>query len=292
MPIASPHPTDRIAEKLREQLVTRVRAVFNDVDAGQEPVPPSDDALFAPDTPIRMVHADIVGMMVGGIRGLLLQMLHPHALHGVLDHSNFRTDMHGRLRRTARFIAVTTFGHRDRAMEAIERVNRIHAKVGGTLPDGTPYAATDPRTLAWVHVAEATSFLAAYLRLVRPDMPGHEQDEYYRQFAIIARALGADPVPETRVEAEAIFRDLRTDLRASPQASEVADLVLNQRPEGAPPAVQAMLGAEAVALLPAFARPMLGLQSPGLISIPARAATWAATWGVGRTLRWAFRQNG
>ena len=281
-------PPTPLSERFRQTLVERVRGVFNDVEGGEKPVPVSDaDALFPKDTPIRMVHADVVSMMVGGIRGLLLQMLHPHALQGVLDHSNFRADMHGRLRRTARFIAVTSFGHRDDAMAAIERVNRIHAKVSGTLPDGAPYSARDPRTLAWVHVAESTSFLAAYLRHVRPDMPGHEQDEYYRQFALIARALGADPVPENRREAEAIFRDLRSDLSSSPAAREVADLVLTQRPQGAPPAVQALLGAEAVALLPPFARSMLGLERPGLTGIPARAATW----GMGKTLRWAFRQN-
>ncbi len=280
-------PPIPLSERLRLKLVEQVRGVFNDVESGQQPVPPSDEALFARDTPIRMVHADIVAMMVGGIRGLLLQMLHPHALQGVLDHSNFRSDMHGRLRRTARFIAVTTFGHRDDAQAAIERVNRIHAAVGGTLPDGSPYSASDPRVLAWVHVAEATSFLAAYLRHVRPDMPGAEQDEYYRQFAVIALALGADPVPTNRAEAEAIFRELRGDLAASPAAREVADLVLGQRPKGAPPAVQALLGAEAVALLPPFARSMLGLERPGLAAIPARAATW----GMGKTLRWAFRQT-
>mgnify|MGYP003108531853 FL=1 len=280
-------PPIPLSERLRLKLVEQVRGVFNDVESGQQPVPPSDEALFARDTPIRMVHADIVAMMVGGIRGLLLQMLHPHALQGVLDHSNFRSDMHGRLRRTARFIAVTTFGHRDDAQAAIDRVNRIHAAVGGTLPDGSPYSASDPRVLAWVHVAEATSFLAAYLRHVRPDMPGAEQDEYYRQFAVIALALGADPVPTNRAEAEAIFRELRSDLAASPAAREVADLVLSQRPKGAPPAVQALLGAEAVALLPPFARSMLGLERPGLAAIPARAATW----GMGKTLRWAFRQT-
>ena len=279
--------TDPLSERLRLALVGRVRAVFNDAQSGEEPVPPSGEALFEKDSPIRMVHADVVGMMVGGIRGLLLQMLHPHALQGVLDHSNFRADMHGRLRRTARFIATTTFGHRDQAMRAIERVNRIHAKVGGTLPDGTPYAATDPRTLAWVHVAEATSFLAAYLRHVRPGMPGHEQDEYYRQFAVIARALGAVPVPLDRNEAEAIFRDLRGDLTTRAEAREIADLVLNQRPAGAPRVVQAMLGSEAVALLPPFARSMLGLERPGLAALPARSATW----GAGKTLRWAFRQS-
>ena len=280
-------PPTPLSERLRLKLVERVRGVFNDVESGQQPVPTSDEALFPKDSPIRMVHADIVAMMVGGVRGLLLQMLHPHALQGVLDHSNFRTDMHGRLRRTARFIAVTTFGHRDDAMAAVGRVNRIHAKVGGTLPDGTAYSATDPRTLAWVHVAEATSFLAAYLRHVRPDMPGSEQDEYYRQFAVIARALGADPVPIDRREAEAIFRDLRTDLTASPAAREIAQLVLTQKPAGSPPAVQALLGAEAVALLPPFARSMLALERPGLAAIPARAATW----GMGKTLRWAFRQS-
>ena len=275
-------------ETLRLAVVGRVRDVLNDTAAGQSPVPISDEALFERDSPIRLVHADLVGMMSGGIRALLLQMLHPHALQGVLDHSNFREDMHGRLRRTARFIAVTTFAHRDEAMRAIDRVNRIHAKVGGTLPDGTTYSATNPRTLAWVHVTESMSFLAGYLRHVRPAMPGHEQDEYYRQFAIIARALGADPVPETRREAEAIFRELRADLKSSPAAREVAGLVLNQRPKGTPPGLQTMLGADAVAMLPAFARAMLGLNHPGLAAMPARAATW----GMGRTLRWAFRQNG
>lgn len=280
-------PQADLSEKLRQRLVGSVRAVFNDVEGGQQPVPPSDEALFERDSPIRLVHADVVSMMVGGIRSLLLQMLHPHALQGVLDHSNFRSDMHGRLRRTARFIATTTFGHRDEAMAALERVNRIHAKVDGTLPDGTPYSARDPRTLAWVHVAEASSFLAAYVRYVRPDMPNHAKDEYYRQFAVIAKALGAEPVPVDQSEAEAIFRELRHDLAASPQAREIAELVLNQRPEGAPPAVQSILGSEAVALLPPFARSMLELDRPGLIALPARAATW----GMGKTLRWAFRQN-
>jgi len=274
-------------ENLRLKLVEQVRGVFNDTQSGQKPVPPSNDALFARDTPIRLVHADLVGMMTGGIRGLLLQMLHPHALQGVLDHSNFRADMHGRLRRTARFIAVTTFGHKDEAMKAIDRVNRIHEKVGGTLPDGTPYSATNPRTLAWVHVVEAQSFLAGYMRHVRPDMPRAEQDEYYRQFALIARKLGADPVPETRAEADAIFRELRVDLQTSAAAREVAQLVLSQKPEGTPASLQTVIAAESVAMLPDWARRMLRLQRPVLTALPARAATW----GVGRTLRWAFRQN-
>jgi uncharacterized protein (DUF2236 family) len=136
-------------------------------------------------------------------------------------------------------------------------------------------------------VTEAQSFLAGYLRHVRPNMPGHEQDEYYRQFAVIARALGADPVPETRAEADRLFRELRHDLVTSSEAREVAQLVLSQRPKGTPIAVQTMITADAVAMLPDWARTMLRLQRPVLTAFPARAATW----GMGRTLRWAFRQD-
>ncbi|ANY19972.1 hypothetical protein A6F68_01456 [Tsuneonella dongtanensis] len=274
-------------ELVRRRIVGKVRATFNDVAAGQQPVAISDDALFERDSPIRMVHSGVVSMMVGGIRSLLLQMLHPHALQGVLDHSDFRRDMHGRLRRTARFIAVTTFAHRDEAMAAIERVNRIHARVSGTLPDGTRYAASDPRTLAWVHVAEATSFLDAHLAYVRPSMPLAEQDEYFRQFAVIARSLGADPVPETRAAAESLIADLRADLSSSDAASEVARLVLTQRPAGTPLAVQRALATAAVDLLPPYARTMLGLARPSASALPARLATRT----MSETLRWAFRQR-
>ena len=280
-------PPEPLSELFRRKVVEQVRGVFHENPEAVAPAPPSDEALFEKDSPIRMVHADVVGMMVGGIRGLFLQMLHPHALQGVLDHSNFRTDMHGRLRRTASFISTTTFGHRDRAMEAVERVNRIHRAVNGTLPDGSTYSATDPRTLAWVHVAEATSFLAAYVRHVRPDMPHAERDEYYRQFAVIARALGADPVPLDQREAEQVFRELRDDLATSPEAREVARFVVDIKPEGAPAPLQKAIVAESIAMLPSFARSMLGLERPGLTGIPARAATW----GAGKTLRWAFRQN-
>lgn len=275
------------ADLLRRQLVGQVRAVFNDTARGERPVPPSDHALFERNTPIRMVHADVVSMMVGGMSALLLQMLHPHALRGVLDHSNFRADMHGRLRRTARFIAVTTYGDRADAEEAIARVNAIHQRVKGTLPDGTPYSATNPRTLAWVHVTEATAFLEAYLRHVRPAMPAAEQDRYFAQFAVVARKLGADPVPETRAEAAAIIRDMRDELAAGPQTLEVARLIVEERPQGTLASIQPALAAAAVDLLPPFARTMLRLDRPGLGGIPARLVTNS----LGSTLRWAFRQK-
>ncbi|TCD04932.1 DUF2236 domain-containing protein [Erythrobacteraceae bacterium CFH 75059] len=283
---ARPQPFEPVADAVRAKLVARVRSIFNDSAAGEAPVLPSDDALFERDSPIRLVHADVVSMMVGGLRSLLLQMLHPHALQGVLDHSDFRVDMHGRLRRTARFIALTTYGERAQAEAAIAAVNRIHERVSGNLPDGTPYSAREPRVLAWVHLAGAHSFLAAYTRLTRPDFPASQQDAYYRQFAVIARKLGADPIPHSRAEAERLMKAFRGDLRTSAEARDVARIVLAERPAGAPAALQKMIAAEAVAMLPPFARAMLNLPHPGPLAVAARAGTRAA----GSTLRWAFRR--
>uniref|UniRef100_UPI0025F0C1A6 oxygenase MpaB family protein n=1 Tax=Phenylobacterium sp. TaxID=1871053 RepID=UPI0025F0C1A6 len=123
-----------------------------------------DTGLFGPDSACWRVHGDFTSMMVGGIAALYLQMLHPAALAGVWDHSDFRKDMLGRLRRTARFIAGTTYGDRREAQALIDHVRSIHDRVSGALPDGRPYSANDPDLLVWVHVAEVSAFLTAYLR--------------------------------------------------------------------------------------------------------------------------------
>src|SRR4051794_6105406 len=166
---------------VRRALVRQVRKTFNDRSKGEEPVPASDEALFPPGSVIRRVHGDVTSMMVGGIAALLTQMLHPKALAGVWDHSDVHADMAGRLRRTARFIAVTTLGHRDKAEAAIARVRAIHEQVAGTLPDGSDYRATDPRLLAWVHVAGAINFLDGWRRYAEPRMSRADQDTYLAQ---------------------------------------------------------------------------------------------------------------
>ncbi len=100
--------------------------------------PKGDPGLFGPDSVCWQVHGDFTSMLIGGIAALLLQALHPLALAGVWDHSNFRDDLLGRLRRTGQFISGTTFGARADADWLIERVKRIHLGVTGTAPDGRP----------------------------------------------------------------------------------------------------------------------------------------------------------
>jgi len=269
---------------VRRALVRQVRATFNDQSKGEKPVPASDHALFPPGSVIRRVHGDVTSMMVGGIAALLTQMLHPKALAGVWDHSDVHADMLGRLRRTARFIAVTTFGHRDKAEAAIARVRAIHEQVRGSLPDGSEYRATDPGLLAWVHVAGAVNFLDGWRRYAEPAMSVADQDRYFAESGEIARLLDADPVPRTRAEAERLIGEFGAELRADERTREFRDLVLKAPARSIREIpVQRLLMNAAIDLMPDFARGMHGLSRPVLPPLVR-----GATFGIAGTIRWAF----
>lgn len=270
---------------LKQLLIAQVRKTFNDQAKGETPVVRQPDGLFGPQSVCWRVHGDVVTMMVGGVSALLLQMLHPAVLAGVWDHSAFRQDMLGRLRRTARFIAVTGYDSREAAEAAIQKVREVHTRVKGVLPDGTPYAADDPRLLAWVHVTEAMCFLDAWIRYAEPRMPLADQDRYFAEFAIIAEALGADPIPRTRAEAEALLQSMRGELVSDARTREVARLVLAQpAPSLAMKPFQTMVFGAAVDLLPPWAREMHGLSNPVL----ARPVVRTGTAGMASAFRWAF----
>ena len=276
---------DSVSRPLKDAVIKGVVGLFNDRTRGERPVTRRADGLFGPRSVAWRVHGDVASMMVGGVAGLLLQMLHPAVLAGVWDHSNFRADMHGRLRRTARFIALTTYGGREEAEAVIARVRGIHGHVRGTLPDGTPYVANDPALLAWVNVTEAASFLHGWIRYAEPGMSGADQDRYYAEMATVATALGADPAPRSRAEARALVSAMRPQLRCDARTREVSRFVLHQKATTrlAEP-VQALAMQAAVDLLPSWARDMHGLPNPAL----ARPLVRAGTLGVARTLRWAF----
>lgn len=269
---------------VRRALVRQVRATFNDQAKGERPVPASDDALFPPGSVIRRVHGDVTSMMMGGIAALLTQMLHPKALAGVWDHSDVHSDMLGRLRRTARFIATTTYAKRDCALQAVAKVKAIHEQVRGTLGDGTTYRATDPWLLAWVHVAGAVNFLDSWRRYAEPAMTSGDQDGYFAQSGDIARLLGADPVPRTRAQAERLIRDFRPELSVDRRTRAFRDLVLDVPARSlAETPVQRLLMNAAVDLLPEFAREMHDLARPLL-----KPLVRGGTYGIASTIRWAF----
>ena len=246
---------------------------------------PDDPGLFGPGSVAWQVHGDFSSMMIGGVAALLTQMLHPGALAGVWDHSDWEKNPAGRLKRTAQFVAGTTYGPTALAEAQIARVRRIHDHVAGVLPDGTPYSANDPALLTWVHVAEADCFLRAYIAYREPGMSGARQDRYLAEMAVLARELGAGDVPETRRAAAVYFRRVRPQLRFDARTRAVADALMNQpATNGATAPIQALLLQAGVEQMQPWAAALHGRAVPTLRR-PAIRLGASATAGV---LRWAL----
>lgn len=278
-------PPRSLSNGIKRSIRRRVIDLFNDRDQDEAPVARSSNALFDRTSVAWRVHGDVTSMMVGGITSLLMQMLHPAVLAGVWDHSNFRTDMHGRLRRTARFIATTTYADREIAKALIQRVRHVHDHITGKLLDGTPYRANDPDLLAWVHVTESSSFLNAWIRYGEPMMSPVDQDRYFAEMAKIGHALGADPVPLSRLQARRLIEQMRPRLKADARTSEVARLILHRCTTSVLAELPRKLAVQAaIDLLPSWARTLHGLTLS-----PFEPMVRAGTFGVARTLRWAFR---
>ncbi|WP_266171838.1 oxygenase MpaB family protein [Dyella subtropica] len=251
--------------------------------------PVGDPGLFGPDSVTWRIHADFPGMLAGGLAALMLQTLHPLALAGVWDHSNFREDLLGRLRRTTTFVSGTTYAPREQALPLIERVKQIHSQVIGHAEDGRPYAADDPHLLTWVHVTEAHSFLQGYRRFSHNHLPTGAADRYYDEVRRIAEALGARDVPASEAEVSAYFRRMHTELIYSERSRIVLDVLSHVRlpvpVAGLSRDVFLLAGAS---LLPEWAERML--QRTPLQRAQARLAA-RALWSVSPIFRAALKDG-
>ena len=240
---------------------------------------------FEPDSPIARVHGD-AAMFVGGLRALLLQTLHPAAMRAVAEHSGYRGDTWGRLARTSRFLAVTTFGTADDAERAVAAVRAIHDRVTGTMPDGTPYAASDPHLLGWVHVAEVDSFLRAHTVYGEQPLTGADRDRYVAQTAEVARRLGVLDPPTTETELAEALVAYRPELRGTPEAREAVRYLLLRPPLPLPArAPYGALVAAAVGLMPRWTRwplrlPYLPISERTVVRGLGSAATGTIRWAM------------
>lgn len=217
------------------------------------------ERLLPADSPVLVVHADI-SMLVGGLRAILLQSLHPRAMAGVAQHSNYREDPWGRLQRTADFLGVVTFGPREWAQATVDGIKRVHRKVEGVTSRGEPYSASDPHLLRWVHIGEVDSFLVAHRRYGRIRLSPAEQDRYVADMSVVAAMLGIDDAPRSVSELRAQLRSYDPELRSTPEAREAARYLAFPGGLSAPERIgYAPIFAGAVAMLPLRARVMLRL---------------------------------
>ncbi|MGA0009797.1 MAG: oxygenase MpaB family protein [Candidatus Nanopelagicales bacterium] len=242
----------------------------------------SDTGYFGPGSAAWAVHGSLP-TLVGGVRALLLQALHPAALAGVQEHSRYEDDALGRLAGTTQWLTVVTFGDTSQADRECARVRGLHRKVRGTYDaDGTerPYAASDPELLRWVHVAFTDSFLATH-RVWGGHIPGGE-DAYVREWATAGELVGVTDPPRSVAELDEQMAAFAPALRRSPASDRTvrfvrtAPLPLPARPP------YGVLFAGAVATLPADQRRMLGMP-PVPLSL-ARPAVGALLAGMAAVL--------
>ena len=241
-----------------------------------QPATAPDPGLYGPDSVTWRVHAD-PSMALAGLRALFFQAVHPLAMAGVADHSDFRADPWGRLFRTADYVSVTSFGTTEQARRAGAKVRGIHRRLGGIEPEsGRAYRVDDPDLLRWVHCVEVESFLTTAVRCGLR-LSAAERDAYYAEQTVGSTLVGLDPtdVPSSVAEMAAYFRDIRPDLRVTAAARRTAGFVLwPPMPAlvslGTParPAWVA-LAAAAFAMLPRWARRMYRM--PGLPTTDAAA---------------------
>jgi uncharacterized protein (DUF2236 family) len=247
----------------------------------------TDPGLYGPDSVTWRVHAD-PSMALAGLRALLLQAVHPVAMHGVFTNSDFRADPWGRLLRTADYVAVTAFGNTREAERAGARVRGIHRRLSGVEPtSGTAYRVDDPELLRWVHCCEVESFLTTALRCGLRLRPA-EQDAYYAEQTRGAALIGLDPatVPASVAEMADYFQDVRPQLRVGPEARAAAQFVLwppmptlVQLGTPARPAWVALATA-AFAMLPRWARRLYRLPGLPTTDLAASAAGLAFRNGL------------
>lgn len=248
---------------------------------GGRPIPagPHDWGLFGPGSVTWKLHDSPV-LLVGGLRALICQSLHPLAMAGVGQHSRYKSQPLRRLKRTAEYVATVVFGDTDSAERAALGIRKVHEKVRGVDPvTGREYYANDPELLLWVHCVEIHSFLASY-RAYGGSLTDAEQDAYLAEQVSAAEVIGIerDRVPASRAEYRDYFNSVRGELCCSEHSRDAINLVVS------PPLVREMLpyhvplrmlGAAAVAITPRYMRRLAGIERS--------APTYALAGAVART---------
>lgn len=251
-------------EALRRQVADGFRRIVSGDPTGapewvKQIAQGSDIGYFGPGSAPWAVHGALP-TLVGGVRALLMQALHPGALAGVMQHSRYETDALGRLAGTTKWLTVVTFGDTAAADSECARVKGVHRKVVGTYIGSngeTPYAAADPDLLRWVHIAFTDSFLATH-QVWGGAIPGGP-DAYVREWAKSGELVGVVDPPRSVAELRDQLAAYDQVLAGGPAAASTVNFIRNA-PLGAGAKVPyAGLFAGAVSTMPAGHRALLGL---------------------------------
>jgi uncharacterized protein (DUF2236 family) len=209
-----------------------------------------EQGYFPPGSAIRKTTQEALGLLGGG-RAVLLQLAHPLVAAGVAEHSDFQADPLTRLLGTLQLIHTLVFGTRRQVDHMLGRFHAMHAPVRGRLaqaagrfPAGTPYDASDPELMLWVHATLVDTAIVAYERFVKP-LPPQQWRLFYAQTRVLAGLMG---IPEEIVPPTlAGFRGYMAETLASDTlavtntSSQLAREVLHPQGVGFVPAASARL---------------------------------------------------
>jgi uncharacterized protein (DUF2236 family) len=182
-----------------------------------------DEGLFGPDSVTWKLHREPI-LLLGGLRSLYLQALHPRAVAAIAQNSGYRADPWGRLMRTSNYVATVIYGTTPEVDQAAARLRRLHSKMTATDPrTGDRFRVDEPDLLRWVHVSEVESFLNTATRAGLKLTPA-EIDRYYTEQLRAAELVGLDPstVPSTAAEVAAYYEQMLPELGLTRDGAETA----------------------------------------------------------------------
>jgi len=231
----------------------------------------NDPGYFGPSSISWRVHNDPAAV-VGGVRALLLQSLHPDIMLSFEQVTDVRDDPWGRLSRTSRYVNAVTYSTRAEVDVTAARVRRIHAALG----------LDDPDWLLWVHCGAVNSWLEAHRRSGAP-MTDSEADLYVREQVVAAQLIGCTvaDVPVTAAELDQYLETMRSRLDVVPETREAARGLIwppmEPKIQWLTPARPAwtIIALTGLGLLPRWARRMFAL--PGLPTTDLQASISART---------------
>lgn len=186
--------------------------------------PKGEPALVAADSISWRVFKNLIGLFIGGVAAVILELAETRVRAGVWDHTSFRTDPVPRLQRTGLAAMVTVYAARSQAEAMIAGVNRRHARVTGRADDGRAYAADDVDLLDWVQATAGYGFGEAYHRFVRP-LSTQDRDRAWAEAAPAARLYGATGAPTSQAEWETQLAAMIPRLSPSPIVFEFLDIM-------------------------------------------------------------------
>jgi uncharacterized protein (DUF2236 family) len=242
-----------------------------------------DEGYFGPRSVSWQVHREVT-VLFGGARAMLMQAAHPSVIAGANQTGMYERNPWKRLQRTLVLQYALTFGTRDEAHAAADRINDVHERINGVDPvTGRRYDATDPPLLLWVHACLVESaLLFERLTVGRLDDAGRQRFHEEQMLAAELVRLPRDLIPPTVPELEEyIAATVRSgELVVTDAARSVAGLFLDPPPDAQWRPVLRTVARLAFGTLPPEVR--AGYQLPRR---PAERAIRHATFAVMRAGR-------